>query len=177
MNFKTRLERLRERFLRAHTKPLIEAAKVEGGAILIHAQENGAIHYNESIREIVKGVSVNNPSNEAIQAMYFDCYASLESRDRTFHNGKRTQDLTIQNERYAAFCLELIDLLDAKSSQETPHPYKLYFAEYCQANPRVRYPKAAAAKAYWRIKLDKNERKEFADEESFVRSFKRYLGK
>ena len=63
------------------------------------------------------------------------------------------------------------------SSEETPHPYKLYFAEYCQANPSVTHPKAAAAKAYWRIKLDKNERKKFTDEESFVRRFKRYLGK
>jgi hypothetical protein len=60
---------------------------------------------------------------------------------------------------------------------ETPHPYKLYLAEYCQQHPSVKHPKSAAAKAYWATKLDKNERIKYADEIAFVRRFKRYCSK
>jgi hypothetical protein len=73
----------------------------------------------------------------------------------------------------------VLDLLQELLSDDPPppHPYKLYLAEYCQQHPSVKNPKAAAAKAYWATKLDKNERIKYADENAFVRHFKYYCGK
>ncbi len=64
----------------------------------------------------------------------------------------------------------------ANDGIDTPHLYKLYFAEYRKNNPRVKYPKAAAAKAYWDTKLDKDKKKD-TDEAAFIRSFKYYIDK
>ena len=126
MNYQTRLERLRERFLRANTKPLFDSACVEGGAILIHGQQNGVLHVNKSITEIPQGVTSRNPSGSLIQAMYFRCFASLEGRDATFHLSQGTGEIIVQCERYAAFCLELIDslVIEPAKTQLTPDELK-----------------------------------------------------
>lgn len=78
---------------------------------------------------------------------------------------------------WAELKAQLLAIMDRGEQSETPHPYKLYFAEYCKKNTDVRNNKTAAAKAYWATKLDKNERKEYTDENAFVRSFKYYLSK
>lgn len=131
MNYETRLERLRERFLRANTKELFESACVEGGSILIQAQENGVQYVNQSIKEMVAGTHVRNPSNEAIQALYFRNFASLESRDKTFYNSvMRTEDTSVLAERFAAFCLELIDSLDVEPEREDDELHKQALNEW-----------------------------------------------
>ena len=63
---------------------------------------------------------------------------------------------------------------------QSAHPYKLFYVEYVRTNNKLRYPEAEAAKAYFNLRLDKNERSERIAKAggkekaiaSFVRSFK-----
>jgi hypothetical protein len=70
--------------------------------------------------------------------------------------------------------------VEAKPSASTPHPYKLYYLEYIEKNKGVRHPPAAAAKAYFTLKMDKKERSDRTSKagsrdkaiDRFVRAFK-----
>ncbi len=68
MNYQTRLERLRERFLRANTKPLFDSACVEGGAILIQGHESGILAINPELLPMIGGTRVKYDTIELMQA-------------------------------------------------------------------------------------------------------------
>ena len=118
MNYQTRLERLRERFLRANTKPLFESACVEGGAILIHGAECGFWKINQELQPMIAGTRIPYDSIEPMQAAIFRSYALLNTRDRTFKMVLRTSDVVLLAERYAAFCLEMIDFIGLPTERD-----------------------------------------------------------
>lgn len=76
-----------------------------------------------------------------------------------------------------------LDGLSELNPSQSAHPYKLFYVEYVRTNNKLRYPEAEAAKAYFALKMDKNERNErianagSKDQAiaSFVRSFKNKL--
>lgn len=77
--------------------------------------------------------------------------------------------------------LEVIDALIVQG-QKSGHPYKLYFDEFIRGNPSVKHPEAAAAAAYWKLEIDKDEKSKRSQDktpkealESFRRHFKREL--
>lgn len=70
--------------------------------------------------------------------------------------------------------LAILDRGDQSQPATSPHPYKLYFDQYCRDNPKVRWKEAEAAKAFYRTKATKDQKKDFT-EKSFVRHFKYYL--
>lgn len=94
--------------------------------------------------------------------------------------GERYREALRQEAQQAASESQVVDT----PIVETPHPYKVYYARYCQENPRVQNAEAAAAKAYWNSVIDKAEKRKLSEgktkeeaEVSFRRRFKYYLDK
>lgn len=118
MNYEKRIERLRERFLRANTKPLFESACVEGGAILIQGHENGSWTLNPQLSEMIGGTQVKYDTIEMMQATIFRCFALENTHDRTFRMVQKTTDVNVLAERYSAFCLEWIESVNKEPERD-----------------------------------------------------------
>lgn len=113
MNYQARIEKLRERFLRANTKSLFESACVEGGAILIQGHEKGVLRINEELVPMIGGTRVRYDTIELMQACLFRNYALCNTHDHTFRMVHKTTDVSVLSERFASFCLELAVLVDS----------------------------------------------------------------
>lgn len=200
MNYQTQLELLRERFLRADTEAKYQSACVKGGLIVKQYFSDGGIIGNPELTKFLSDyLNAADDTHDRLLADFtlwsgFQLLANWASDDPNILEYKvfsRADGITLLNskpgsheelsERFAAFCQELIDMLESKEpGGSTPHPYKLYYLEYIEKNKGLRYPRAAAAKAYFTLQMDKKERSKLVSDagsedkaiHSFIRAFK-----
>lgn len=185
MNYRTQLERLREQFLQVTNESLGKAALLQGAFIVLAAVEDESLPKIDGFDAIANEIRTTKKGFAyvaEIQEYCFAWYAMQVTKNEAFRRMGVTDDTSTFSAMYAAFCLELLDMLEIKVSKDTliPHPYKLFYLEYIEQNKELRYPEADAAKAYFTLKMDKRERSQLVSDagskdkaiDKFIRSFK-----
>jgi hypothetical protein len=124
MNYQQRLERLEQRFLRADTPALINAACVEGAIILMQLFKDGKLQSNEAFDQLIELANgVDAGLAECSQVNLFTTF-TLESSDRNVMASKivgntngvvlrspKSNSVKERSERLAAFCIELMEFV------------------------------------------------------------------
>ena len=133
MNYRTQLELLRERFLRADTEAKFQSACVKGGLIVKQYFNDGGIIGNQELTSCSDYLNAADENRDELLAEFtlwsgFQLLAKWASDDPNILELKvfsRADGITLLNskpgsheersERFAAFCLELLDMLESQS--------------------------------------------------------------
>jgi Holliday junction resolvasome RuvABC endonuclease subunit len=187
MNYQQRLERLEQRFLRADTSALINAACVEGAIILIQLIKDGKLQSNEAFDQLIEAANgTERGLAEFSQVALFTTF-TLESADRNVMASKvvgtingvtrrspKPDGVKERSERLAAFCIELAEFVtESRKHVNTDDVVRSIVARHRGNSSMSQNDKAdAIAKAItddvWRI---------FAKEHSIKKSKRDYLYK
>ena len=116
MNYQIQLERLHDQFLQVTTASLARAAMLQGAFIVMAAAKEGVLPNLDPLEELENEIRTTKKGFgyvAEIQEYYFAWYAKEVTKNEAF---KRMEDVhsSLFARMYAAFCLELIDMLAAE---------------------------------------------------------------